>query len=1220
MSENKPYYPPKPNNPYLSGDCDSGPHDHPDQDCGCGQMPGPAYPPPPPKPGLPPEPGCYPWMPPPGLEPVPPVPTVLEGQSLYQAVDTLARRVNTCIGQWNAISRNCFAAMNACVEAARANDVYYDDDEVKYITGYSEADGCPYSLIQKEPVDRNGQPIFVRLAPAYDNSSNSGVTQDIFDVSFIKSANVIMTAVPPQNEQWYFPAMWQGAPIPGEYPPGYPDPTYYVAGFTRGGALRYFANTVSETELCQNGMVDVIGPVIPLLSDGEVTDQGKQLTQYASITAMGYAKGTGRVYFFSCSAVDAPGLSGITVARILQGYGCTTAVATSVIPAANQNISAGMLYMGQMTSVPQGGKSPDNLAYWYISKKPCFRNKFQKEVADLVQTTGQNSWKNFLLGQQIQSFDDRITQTAKDLEAEIQRAKDAEAALQTAVDEEQSRAEAAEKTLQDNIDAEQSRAEAAERQLQANIDAEKARAEAAETALDQKIQAETTRAEDAENDLAQRITQETSRATQAEAQLNAAINAEKLRAQNRENEIQSALDKEIQERIAADNDIINAIEQETLARRAADTALQNNIDAVNNSLTTKINTINNSLADISAGTTKLPYLPITGGVLSGPVSFSSNDTVTLGRGPTADLEAATKKYVDDAVAAGGGGGTGGDVSKEYVDQQVTNLQTQLEGKVSKSGDTMTGNLNMAGNLVLDPTLTSTTGVKVQDAAGGPTKVVNVAAPTDPTDAATKQYVDDAVADAGSEVDFDQFVMKEGSNMTGTLGIVNTQMLKFIDPTQTAVTLDENGEDTVPYSGLAQRLGITKELQGKSRSGIQTFAVDSKGGAGSSNWGDGSETGGGSGTGGAGSTDWDTDTDVSGGEDEDTEETPGGDEEEAGPDLPGVDSSDVQGPTVGSVYMDGQDIALNSTDGGVILVGDEVKIMDHAGAGVPLTMGNTTLKTHRNSGQTADHLDINVGSSTGSVYINRTTSGTVQTGGTGELNVTTIKAPNELDLVPGTAVDLNGKPLKGVNLVRTTATSTKLVVAAGPTSSNPDGTVSISKAEIYDDAGEISATISATNSPKYMRITPANGTLLNIGAYDNSGVGINNNQLKFVANGTSGNDGVNLSQLKSYSGTTFATYSLTTAYLSLSFTDNASNSISIQSPSTTMTVYISRGASEIAIGSSSSNTNRINIKNNSTSMRLLILHSSAGDSTCSMTFCSPSQTVNIYPNALIKRLQ
>lgn len=1060
MSDKKPYYPPKPNNPYLSGDCGGGPPCPPVPDCGCGPMPGPAYPPPPPKPGLPPEPGCYPWMPPPGLDQVPPVPTVIEGQSLYQAVDTLARRVNTCIGQWNAISRNCFAAMNACVEAARANDVYYDGDEVKYITGYSEADGSPYSLIQKEPVDRNGQPIFVRLAPAYDNSSNSGVTQDIFDVSFIKSANVIMTAVPPQNEQWYFPAMWQGAPIPGEYPPGYPDPTYYVAGFTRGGALRYFANTVSETELCQNGMVDVIGPVIPLLSDGEVTDQGKQLTQYASITAMGYAKGTGRVYFFSCSAVDAPGLSGITVARILQGYGCTTAVATSVIPAANQNISAGMLYMGQMTSVPQGGKSPDNLAYWYISKKPCFRNKFQKEVADLVQTTGQNSWKNFLLGQQIQSFDDRITQTAKDLEAEIQRAKDAEAALQTAVDDEQTRAEAAEKELQDNIDAEQSRAEAAERQLQDNIDAENARAEAAETALDQKIQAETTRAEDAENDLAQRITQETSRATQAEAQLNAAINAEKLRAQNRENEIQAALDKEIQERIAADNDIINAIEQETLARRAADAALQNNIDAVNNSLTTKINNINNALADISAGTTNLPYLPITGGVLSGPVSFSSNDTVTLGRGPTADLEAATKKYVDDAVAAGGGGGTGGDVSKEYVDQQVTNLQTQLDGKVAKSGDTMTGNLNMAGNQVVDPTLTSTTGVKVQDATGAPTKVINVATPTEPTDAATKQYVDDAIAAGGGpEPDLSDYVRKDGSNMTGTLGIVNSQMLKFIDPTQTSVTLDETGENTVPYSELAQKLRITKELKN-----AQPINDSDLGG------GDGGEVGG--------------------------EPEPG--------------TSDVQGPTVGSVYMDGQDIAVNSTSGGVILVGDEVKIMDHAGAGVPLSIGNTTMKTHRNSGQTADHLDINVGSSTGSVFINRTTSGTVQTGGTGELNVTTIKAPNELDLVPGTAVDLNSHALKGATMIRTATPGTTLVVNDGPTKTDGTGLVQLGALKINNGSTQVGIIQSGGNN--------FNVTATGVLSLNGTNINANSKQIKNVGAGTAGNDAVNYNQLQAVANT------------------------------------------------------------------------------------------------------
>ena len=75
------------------------------------------------------------------------------------------------------------------------------------------------------------------------------------------------------------------------------------------------------------------------------------------------------------------------------------------------------------------------------------------------------------------------------------------------------------------------------------------------------------------------------------------------------------------------------------------------------------------------------------------------------------MEAATKKYVDDAVQTGGGS-PGGDVSKEYVDQQISELQGQIDAKVSKSGDTMSGALNFNGQTALNPVLESNTGIKV----------------------------------------------------------------------------------------------------------------------------------------------------------------------------------------------------------------------------------------------------------------------------------------------------------------------------------------------------------------------------------------------------------------------------------------------------------------------------------------------------------------------------
>lgn len=1023
--EDNVYMPPKPVNQFAPPECG---HHPPPPPCPPGWTYPPApVPPPPPKP---PAPGHVCQQPFPGLNTIPPIPSVCEGDSLYEAMNLQIQRTNACIAQWNAISRNCFEAMNACVEAARSNDVYYDDCEVHYQEGYDENEGCAYAIVEKKAVDRNGRPIFVRLVPAYKNSTNSGVKQDIFDVSFIESANLIITAVPTQQQMWYGPAMWKGAPIPGVdqnimHPIEGQDPMPQLAhpgwvyGFNRQGWLRFFeAKAVTETDLCQNAMVDVLGSCWPILSNGELTEVAQELTTKAAITAIGFNKGTGSVFFFSCSAQDQVGMSGVAVAKLLQGFGCTTAVITAMLEPTDTFEAAGMMYMGQMTTVPNAGRTPENLAYWVISKRPNFTNRFQKEIADLVQTTGQNAWKNYLLGVQIQDFDDRINDNKQMILDEIERAKAAEAQLQENIDAETDRAEQAEAQLQANIDAEQHRAEEAEAQLQANIDAEEARAKAEEARLDAKIDAETNRATAAEAALDQKIVDETHRATAAENQLAADISAERLRAITRENEIQAALDKEIRERVAADNDIINALEQEVLARRAADTALENKIDAVKNELNISINDIQNIVNGITGGQTEMPYLKLTGGTLTGPLTIAGENTVTLGRGPTEDMEAATKKYVDDAIATGGGGSTGGDVSKEYVDQQVSSLQTQLENKVSKSGDTMTGALNMNGQKLSNAVLSSNTGTTVDNGAGGPGTITNLADPVNPTDAVNLQTLQKATEGLGGD-----YLPTAGGNMTGDINMTGDSTIKFYDteaiqadlakPALTPGSIgaiesaDQINLTIIRPSAAAKRLGITAELVAQAaQNGLNLKMASNQ--------------------------------DVL--------------------DSLNLNPHDLPGHTyIGAVYNDDVDMCIQSETGKVNLKGTEIMMTDGAGEDItvmgvkqigpigeasikfgalstdiigPVKVTNalgdptssiqagqfksgvTTIEGHT-QGSDPEHLDINVGTSTGAVYINRSNNGQNVAGGTGELHVTEIHAPNELELKPGTSVDLNGHALKGI---------------------------------------------------------------------------------------------------------------------------------------------------------------------------------------------------------------
>jgi hypothetical protein len=856
---------------------------------------------------------------------IPPVPTVIEGSSLYEAMGKVIERTNMCINQWNCISKNCYEAMNACVAAARSNDVYYDDCEVNYQEGYDTTEGCAYAIVEKKAVDRKGKPIFVSLAPAYDNTTNSGVEQGIFDMSFIKSANVIMTAVQAGSDKWFGPAMYRGAAIPGES-----NRDGYVYGFNRHGALRYFKGDVTETTLCQNQMVDVIGGCVPILYDGKVIEGVEAMTQKQAICAIGFNCGTGSVFFFSCSAQNQPGMGIASVARILQGYGCTTAVVTSATTNTPAATGEGMLYMGQMTTDPVNAKEPKNLAYWVISKCPNFNNAFQKEVADLVQTTGRNAWETYLLGVQIQSFDDRITQNAKDIAAEIERAT------------------AAEEALDQKIEAETNRAEAAEDALDKKIDAETERATAAEQALDNKIVAETNRATAAENKIASDLQAEVTRAT------------------TRENQIQAALDAEIAARIAADNDLINAIEQEVLARKAADTALGVQIDEVDKKIQAQISGLEGDITQIrttingmTTGQTNLPYLKLSGGQLTGNLTFTSGSTVVAGRAPTADNEVATKKYVDDAVQTGGGG-TGTDVSKEYVDQQIANVQGQVNTKVSKSGDTMTGSLNFNGNTAVNPVLESNSGIKVQSSSSGAAgKVTNLAAPSADSDAANKKYVDDGIKQVKQEISGElggEYLALTGGDMTGDINMTGNSVVKFYDP----------------IAARARAKNLTDQMvKGSVYNDADAMVVKSESGPVSLIG---------------------TDVGLSNGE--------GGEIAISGVTEIRRKKND---PNSGAVKLNDDLINLAAD---TVLVGQNGSMQGEISAGtINLYDGSgaAVLKRHNS------HLDINVPDALGSVYINRNQT----EGGTGEIHVTEVHAPNELRLNPGTTINMMSKRVVGM---------------------------------------------------------------------------------------------------------------------------------------------------------------------------------------------------------------
>lgn len=870
--------------------------------------PPPPYGPHPPQP-LPPDyphfiPGDYCHPPVPAM---PPVPSVCEGESLYEAVNNCIDRVNVCMDTYNDVMAECYKTLHNLQRAAEENGAYYGPADVWTEEGYDADSSAKYYIIHKKHIDRRGQPIFMELGLAYDNATNSKIEQSIFSASKVKYADKIVIAQPKTEKGWYGKAIWHGAPIQSD-----PAASLWTVGFTRGGFMRVYSNGTSVDTMLKDTVENAMGCAGVLIQDGAVTSEMyyNQIPDYdkqSSRVIMGQNIATGEVLILVTgheNDVNAKGMTSIAAANILLQRGASIAVELC------EGESAAACDKGQLMFTPETKTVPTAYCFWYITRRRFYKNDYERELAELMQNYGQCIWEGYLNGEKIQDI-------AADLAAEIDRAQNAENNLDAAIKAEQARAEAAEGQLNTKIEAETTRAEAAEKTLNDKITAETERATAAEADLQEQITNEVNRATGVEADLQQQITEEVTRAKAREDEIASDLADEVNRATLEENRLNGLITTETQRAKDAEATLQTNIDNEQQAREDADTALGGRIDALSSdvtqqitdfktevngkldsmestinqmqttveslgtqvdnlnqnvtnlsgavstmqntvntlqqnftSLTKAVADINDELDKIQSGDITLPYLKKTGDTGTGTFNFTGA-TVNVAA-PTADANAATKKYVDDAdkvnaeaIAAETERATNKEnelntaitterkraeaaentlsvlINQETTDrkaadnaleakitqevedrteadnaikQEIANLTdgTTEMPYVKKSGDTMTGALDMQNH-----------------------KVTNVAAPTETADAANKGYVDTAISGLTDGTTAMPYVKKAGDTMTGALNLpaptenANAANKKYVDDADAvlnaAIQAETKNRETA-INGVLQQIG------------------------------------------------------------------------------------------------------------------------------------------------------------------------------------------------------------------------------------------------------------------------------------------------------------------------------------------------------------------------------------------------------------------------------
>ena len=639
---------------------------------------------------------------------IPPVPPFPPGTSLEFQMQALNHKMDELICKYNGCLDNYECVRNELLNSFCCNEAYYN--EVWTEDYLDPTMNATVHVVHIPFVDKCGRPIRLELGLAYDNTGNTGVTEEAYHASKRVLADKLFPANNTvKSAAFDGPVLWNGAPYNyGSLPEGRKTEVKekHVLGVTKSGFLKVYplgGNVNAQAATIAQMQKDGIENAMQCLSyvlDSKVIEDPFSLT--GPFVGLGMNFSTRERFIILVDSTPSE-VSGTDIAALFTKYNCTVGVLTCY------NDCASLMDKGQFVSMPATVDTsstdpatqivPEFNSFWYITKSEYYNSEYTKEVADLMQDVGALEWKYNMSMVAIESNNLVVAKLNQKIETEITDRKEADttldnritqevAELNSRIDEEVETLNASITAVQNNLDSAvetiNTRIDSEVAKLNQAIQAEETRAEAAESALDEKIQAETTRATEAETNLDNKIQAETTRATEAEKDLDEKIDAET-------NARQEAVNSEAATRAANDIVSVELIQDGTKntyrLKTGGDTYLEVPIE----------------LYDYAMLVSKM------------------QDLTNVQQNLASEVEA--RQTADDEIRAS--------VTKEASTRQTkdTELQNQIDDLnakqsdyVNKAGDTMTGDLNMSTH-----------------------KITGVATPTGNTDAANKEYVDNAIS-------------------------------------------------------------------------------------------------------------------------------------------------------------------------------------------------------------------------------------------------------------------------------------------------------------------------------------------------------------------------------------------------------------------------------------------------------------------------------------------
>ena len=665
----------------------------------------------------PPVPGCRPPMPqfPDCGYHIPPVQYV-PGMNEQEQLANLNCKMNELIELFNCNTDKVYGAYEEVVRSVVCNDAFYKEITVE--SGYLADASTSYELVHIPYVDCACQPIYMEMGLAYNNTTNSGVTESVFDKALEVYADKILPAA---ERGFQGVTIWKGAPIysgetHGDTRALIPGQCDYTLGVTENGYFKIYDtpndrdNTGMIKTMRQDKVRNSMGCAVIIRGGEYVVDENlADMELPCTVMAMNYKT---KERFILAIGKDnvASAITPEMIANLLKKYDVDVAALTS------WGQQSYLLDKGQFSFMPTSTDSdgiptvPQSAAFWYITKRRHFHNDYVKEVAALTIQMGENLWYDELTSEAVDNLKVDFVELRNDLEQEIQDRKDADDALGERIDKEIADRESADTALDEKYAAEVSR-------LDGEIDTLSQRVTTEVTRLDALIQS-TKEALTAKDVKEVKVTHDGTRDTYQVVLNDGTVLGVDVIVYNYDQlvykldsyaTVEQRLDAEIEARKSADDALNALITAEQQARANGDTALGEQIASVKAELT---ELIQGNTTDITALQGALDTLTQT--VQSNYTSL--NERVTSNAENIANLQGtygalqATVAALNETVTGLQQSFASTEQSFENVKQTVASMQEELnafeeriEGELGNylplRGGTMLGAINMGDRAI-----------------------------------------------------------------------------------------------------------------------------------------------------------------------------------------------------------------------------------------------------------------------------------------------------------------------------------------------------------------------------------------------------------------------------------------------------------------------------------------------------------------------------------------